>query len=102
MDVERVAGGKGAECGGEVGRDGVDVMEGDDPVSKSDGEELAVMLGEAVERSGGRIDEGTERAGERGFSASGGTFNNKDGIGADGPERGGEPDEAAGLAAGIG
>ena len=72
---EAVAGGETAECAGDsVGGMG-EVVEGQDPVVVSEGQQSGFGEREGAKESGGRIDQGAEHSGGGGLAAAGRSLN---------------------------
>jgi len=92
---EACAGGEAAEGVGETGREGGDVVEGEDPVVAGEGEEVADGGRDGGERHRGGIDQVTEDAGGEGFAGAGRALEDEEGIRSGGAEGGQEPRQAA-------
>jgi hypothetical protein len=78
------AAGEAAEGVGDLGGEGGDVVEGEDPVEAGEGEEFAGGGGKRGEGRSRGIDDGAEDAGGDGFAAAGRAAEDEDGIGAAG------------------
>ncbi len=91
------SGGDAGEGGGDGGGEAGDVVEGEDAVVESEGEELALVMREGVEGGGGGVEEGAEDAGGGGFAARRRAGEDEDGIGAGGAQGGEEPGKHAAI-----
>ena len=95
VQEESGAGGETAQGVGEARANRAGVIEGENPIVLSGGEQFSYRAGNGEERSGGGIDQGAEHARGGGLAAGGRTIENEDGMrsgGAEGGEKpGGEP-----------
>ncbi len=91
VQQESGAGGEAAQGVGEARANGAGVIEGENPIVLSDGEQFSYGAGNCEKRSGGGIDQGAEHAGRSGLAAGGRTVENEDGMRAGGAEGGEKP-----------
>jgi hypothetical protein len=90
-DFDGVAGGEGAEGVGDFVGEAVHLIEDQNPVVKGEFAEFVIARREAVDGSGGGIDESAQCASEDGLAAAGGSVEDQDGVRRSGAEGGGEP-----------
>ncbi|HWY48000.1 MAG TPA: hypothetical protein VNX70_11495 [Bryobacteraceae bacterium] len=91
VEEESGSGGEAAQGVGEARANGAGVIEGENPIVLSDGEQFSYRAGNGEERSGGGIDQGAEHAGGGGLAAGGCTVENENGMRAGGAKGGEEP-----------
>ena len=73
----------------------MDLIEGEYPILKCELQEFVIAMGQTAEGSGGWIDQGTQCAGEKRFSAGRWAANDQNRVRPDGAEGGDEPGEHA-------
>src|SRR5579871_2600453 len=86
------SGGEAAESGGYIRTDLADVIEGENPVERREGDEIVFEIWKRADGRGAGIEDCAEHAGGGGFSAEGRAFKNQDGVWALRTEGGQEPD----------